>query len=74
MAQEFIANPANYTLDREKNEFLKSGTFYGNELVLSMFNLALMNLYPHSIGNLYGIVPIKRGNLLLTDLGTALTV
>lgn len=66
-AQEFLADPANYTLDREKKEFLKNETFYGNELVPTTFKLALMNLYLHNIGDIYGNVPITRGDSLLTD-------
>ena len=68
-AQEFLADPANYTLDREKKEFLKNETFYGNELVPTTFKLALMNLYLHNIGDIYGNVPIKRGDSLLADPG-----
>ena len=68
-AQEFLADPANYTLDREQKEFLKSKTFYGTELVPMTFKLALMNLYLHNIGDIYGTVPITRGDSLLTDPG-----
>ena len=68
-AQEYLADPANYTLDREKKEFLKNETFYGNELVPTTFKLALMNLYLHNIGDIYGNVPITRGDSLLTDPG-----
>ena len=32
-AQSFLADPTNYTLDREQKEFLKNETFYGNEIV-----------------------------------------
>ena len=39
-------------LDREKKEFLKNQTFYGNELVPSTFKLCLMNLYLHNIGDI----------------------
>lgn len=61
----FLADPANYTLDREQKEFLKNETFYGNELVASTFKLCLMNLYLHNIGDIYGTViklPEKSGN------------
>lgn len=44
VAQEYLSNPANYTLDREMKEFLKNKTFYGTELVPTTFKLALMNL------------------------------
>ena len=69
-AHEYIADPARYTLDREKKEFLKSKTFYGNEIVPATYKTALMNLYLHNIGDIYGDVPITLGDALLTDPGT----
>lgn len=68
-AQEFITDSKNYTLDQEQKKFLKNETFYGNELVASTFKLALMNLYLHNIGDLYGNVPIVQGDSLLRDPG-----
>ena len=68
-AQSFLADPANYTLDREQKEFLKNETFYGNELVATTFKLCLMNLYLHNIGDIYGKVPVACGDSLLTDPG-----
>ena len=68
-AQEFLTNPNNYTLDREQKEFLKNETFYGNELVKTTFKMALMNLYLHNIGDIYGNVPVTQGDSLLTDPG-----
>ncbi len=68
-AQEYIADPNHYALDREKKEFLKSKTFYGNELVGTTFKLCLMNLYLHNIGDIYGTVPVTLGDALLTDPG-----
>lgn len=68
-AQEYIASEAQYTLDREKKEFLKNQTFYGNELVATTFKLCLMNLYLHNIGDIYGNVPVTLGDALLTDPG-----
>lgn len=68
-AQSFIADPDNYTLDREQKEFLKNDTFYGNELVAMTFKMALMNLYLHNIGDIYGKVPVTQGDALLTDPG-----
>jgi type I restriction enzyme M protein len=68
-AQSYIADPANYTLDREQKEFLKGSTFYGNEIVSATFKTALMNLYLHNIGDIYGTVPITLGDALLTDPG-----
>ena len=68
-AQEYIANPAHYALDREQKEFLKNQTFHGSELVGTTFKLCLMNLYLHNIGDIYGNVPVALGDALLTDPG-----
>jgi len=68
-AQEFLTNPDNYALDREQKEFLKNETFYGNELVKTTFKMALMNLYLHNIGDIYGNVPVTQGDSLLIDPG-----
>ena len=69
-AQEYIADPKNYTLDREQKEFLKNEAFIGNELVPSTFKMSLMNLYLHNIGDIYGNIPVTLGDALLTDPGT----
>lgn len=66
-AQAFLADPENYSLDREQKEFLKNETFYGNEIVSATYKTALMNLYLHNIGDIYGKVPIVQGDALLTD-------
>ena len=68
-AQEYLTAPGRYSLDREQKEFLKKGTFYGNELVPTTFKLCLMNLYLHNIGDIYGSVPVARGDSLLSDPG-----
>ena len=68
-AQEYLTDPVNYTLDREQKEFLKNETFFGNELVKTTFKMALMNLYLHNIGDIYGNVPVTQGDSLLTDPG-----
>ena len=68
-SQSFLADSNNYTLDREQKEFLKNETFYGNELVPNTFKMALMNLYLHNIGDIYGNVPVSLGDALLTDPG-----
>lgn len=68
-AQEFLADPANYSLDREQKAFLKNQTFFGNELVKTTFKMALMNLYLHNIGDIYGSIPVTLGDSLLTDPG-----
>lgn len=68
-AQEYITDPKNYNLDREQKEFLKNETFYGNELVNNTFKMALMNLYLHNIGDIYGKITITKGDSLLADPG-----
>ena len=68
-AQDYLTDPANYTLDRSQKEFLKNETFHGNELVPTTFKLALMNLFLHNIGDIYGNLPVTRGDSLLTDPG-----
>ena len=68
-AQEFLTDPENYQLTREEKQFLKNETFYGNELVRNTFKMALMNLYLHNIGDIYGNVPVTLGDALLTDPG-----
>ena len=68
-AHEYIADPDHYTLDREQKEFLKNSTFFGNEIVPATYKTALMNLYLHNIGDIYGNVPITLGDALLTEPG-----
>ena len=68
-AQSFLANEKNYSLDRQQKEFLKNETFHGNEIVPATFKTALMNLYLHNIGDIYGEIPITLGDALLSDPG-----
>ena len=68
-AQSYLADPKHYNLDREAKEFLKKEAFRGWEIVPTTFKMSLMNLYLHNIGDLYGQVPITRGDALLTDPG-----
>ena len=68
-AQSYLANPRNYSLDRGQKEFLKNETFHGNEIVPATFKTALMNLYLHNIGDIYGEIPITLGDALLSDPG-----
>lgn len=64
-AQEFITQ--HYKLDREEKEFLKKEQFRGNELVATTYKMALMNLYLHNIGDIYGEVPLTQGDSLLSE-------
>lgn len=68
-AQNFLADSKNYSLDRSQKEFLKNETFHGNEIVPATFKTALMNLYLHNIGDIYGEIPITLGDALLSDPG-----
>lgn len=68
-AQTFLADRKNYSLDRSQKEFLKNETFHGNEIVSATFKTALMNLYLHNIGDIYGEIPITLGDALLSDPG-----
>lgn len=68
-SQAFLSNPENYALDRSQKEFLKNETFHGNEIVGATFKTALMNLYLHNIGDIYGEIPITLGDALLADPG-----
>ena len=66
--QEFLTDPANYpSMTREQKQFIKNDTFYGTELVPVTYKLCLMNLYLHNIGDLYGRMPVTRGDALLSD-------
>lgn len=66
-AKAYIENPDNYSLDREQKEFLKNQTFFGNEIVPATYKTALMNLYLHNIGDIYGEMPITLGDALLQE-------
>ena len=59
----------NHRLDRAQKEFLKTATFYGNEIVASTRRLALMNLFLHNIGDITGSSTISAQDALLADPG-----
>ncbi len=48
-AYDFLASQ---DLDKSEREFLKSNTFYGNEIVANTRRLCLMNLFLHGIGDI----------------------
>ncbi len=48
-AYDFLASQ---DLDKSEREFLKSTTFYGNEIVANTRRLCLMNLFLHGIGDI----------------------
>ncbi len=51
-AHDFLSNVTNYKLDKDEAKFLKSETFYGNEIVANTRRLCLMNLFLHGIGDI----------------------
>lgn len=60
----------NRELDKEARQFLKYGTFFGNEIVASTRRLALMNLFLHNIGDIDSDNFISPNDSLITDSGT----
>jgi type I restriction enzyme M protein len=68
-AYDFIANPDNYSLDKEQKQFLKMKTFYGNEIVASTRRMALMNLFLHNIGDFDTDSHISPADALISDPG-----
>jgi type I restriction enzyme M protein len=69
-AHDFITDKKNYTLDREQAKFLKSGTFFGNEIVANTRRLALMNLFLHGIGDINSASFIASEDALLSEAKT----
>ncbi|MBI2471005.1 MAG: SAM-dependent DNA methyltransferase [Planctomycetes bacterium] len=68
-AYDFIANPKNYSLNKEQKEFLKHKTFFGNEIVAGTRRMALMNLFLHNIGDIEGDTFISSTDALIADSG-----
>ncbi len=68
-SQSFIADPDNYSLDREQKEFLKNETFYGNEIVANTRRMCLMNMFLHNIGEIDGETFISSADALVANEG-----
>ena len=68
-AYDFIANPANFTLNRDQKEFLKHKTFFGNEIVPGTRRMALMNLFLHNIGDFESDNFLSPADALISDTG-----
>jgi len=64
-AYDFLSDRKNYTLDKEDKEFLKSKTFFGNEIVANTRRLCLMNLFLHGIGDISSNSSISPEDSLL---------
>jgi type I restriction enzyme M protein len=60
----------NHELNREQKEFLKTKTFYGNEIVANTRRLCLMNMFLHNIGEIDGETFISPTDaLFMPDAG-----
>ncbi|MCT4578638.1 N-6 DNA methylase [Donghicola sp.] len=66
-AHDFLTDPANYALDRKQKEFLKNGTFHGNEIVAGMRRLCLMNMFLHGIGEMAGEPSVSPADALISS-------
>lgn len=59
----------NHALDRDQKEFLKTKTFYGNEIVANTRRMCLMNMFLHNIGEIDGETFISSADALIADEG-----
>ena len=66
-AHDFIANPDNYSLDKDHKKHLRFNMFKGWEIVDGAARLCAMNLYLHGIGGEES--PIVVGDSLASDPG-----
>lgn len=66
-AHDFLTDSDNYALDREQKEFLKNGTFHGNEIVAGTRRLCLMNMFLHGIGEMSGEPSVSPADALISS-------
>lgn len=66
-AYDFLVK--NYQIDRDQKEFLKFGTFRGNEIVANTRRMALMNMFLHNIGDISSESMISSQDALIADSG-----
>ena len=66
-AHDFLTDSDNYTLDREQKEFLKNGTFHGNEIVAGTRRLCLMNMFLQGIGEMSGEPSVSPADALISS-------
>lgn len=66
-AHDYLTDPNNYALDREQKEFLKNGTFHGNEIVAGTRRLCLMNMFLHGIGEMAGEPSVSPADALISS-------
>ena len=58
-----------HKLDKRQKEFLKTRTFFGNEIVANTRRLCLMNMFLHNIGEIDGDSMISPNDALLAPGG-----
>lgn len=56
-------------LDRDQKKFLKTKTFFGNEIVANTRRMCLMNMFLHNIGEIDGETFISSADALVADEG-----
>lgn len=64
-AYNWLTRGAEKPLTKKQLEFLRSNTFFGNEIVPATRRMCLMNLFLHSVGDLVSKPPIDRSDALL---------
>lgn len=69
-AYDFIEDSKNYSLDKAQKDFLKHGTFFGNEIVANTRRMCLMNMFLHNIGEIDGETNISPNDALVAPSGT----
>ena len=69
-AYDFIEDPKNYSLGKAQKDFLKHGTFFGNEIVANTRRMCLMNMFLHNIGEIDGDANISPNDALVAPSGT----
>jgi len=68
-AYAYIAKKYGRDLDADQKKFLKTKTFFGNEIVPTTRRLCIMNMYLHNIGELDGTPSISPDDSLIADSG-----
>ncbi|EKO3796272.1 SAM-dependent DNA methyltransferase [Vibrio metschnikovii] len=66
-AYDYLTDKNNYQLDKEEKAFLKSETFFGNEIVANTRRLCLMNMFLHNIGEIDGESLISGDDALIAQ-------
>ena len=64
-AHQWLTRDDGKHLSKRNHEFLKQGTFFGNEIVAATRRMCLMNLFLHNIGDVVGEPSVDRSDALL---------